>query len=67
MRMMIVARVLVGDFVIGNSTMKLPPQKPNSSQRYDSCVNNVDNPSIFVVFDKLQVYPEYILEYKDGQ
>ncbi|XP_072256057.1 protein mono-ADP-ribosyltransferase PARP12-like [Pyxicephalus adspersus] len=63
-KIMFVALVLVGDFVEGDSTMKLPPKKPNSKERYDSCVDNVLNPSIFVVFDRSQVYPEYFLEYK---
>ncbi|KAM5170786.1 protein mono-ADP-ribosyltransferase PARP12-like isoform 2-T2 [Mantella aurantiaca] len=64
-RTMFVARVLVGDFVKGDQKMRRPPQKYNSPERYDSCVNNIHDPSIFVVFEKFQVYPEYILEYED--
>ncbi|XP_018424403.1 PREDICTED: poly [ADP-ribose] polymerase 12-like [Nanorana parkeri] len=62
-RTMFVARVLVGDFVLGVSTMRRPPQKSKGPKCYDSCVNNVRNPSVFVVFEKFQIYPEYILEY----
>ncbi|XP_056373926.1 protein mono-ADP-ribosyltransferase PARP12-like isoform X2 [Hyla sarda] len=63
-RMMFVARVLVGDYTTGNPLMKRPPEKPGNSLRYyDSCVDNMYNPSIFVVFEKHQVYPEYLLEY----
>ncbi|KAM5170784.1 zinc finger CCCH-type antiviral protein 1-like [Mantella aurantiaca] len=65
MRTMFLAKVLVGDFIEGNPTMIRPPQKYRSSQSYDSCVDNVYNPSIFVVFEKYQVYPEYILEYQE--
>ncbi|XP_018424919.1 PREDICTED: poly [ADP-ribose] polymerase 12-like [Nanorana parkeri] len=64
-RTMFVARVLVGDFVVGDSKMQRPPQKSNDTKSYDSCVNNIRNPSVFVVFEKNQIYPEYILEYKE--
>ncbi|NXF94854.1 PAR12 polymerase, partial [Eubucco bourcierii] len=62
---MFVARVLVGDYVRGNTAYVRPPIKPfNSLQFYDSCVDNEFNPSVFVIFEKYQVYPEYIIEYK---
>ncbi|XP_068133449.1 zinc finger CCCH-type antiviral protein 1-like [Hyperolius riggenbachi] len=64
-RSMFLARVLVGDFVKGDSTMRRPPQKTNSTQSYDSCVDNISNPSIFVVFERFQAYPEYLLEYAE--
>ncbi|XP_075198944.1 uncharacterized protein LOC142301806 [Anomaloglossus baeobatrachus] len=61
---MFVARVLVGDFIKGDPHMKRPPLRPGSSTRYyDSCVDNITDPSIFVVFEKHQIYPEYLLEY----
>uniref|UniRef100_A0A1B8Y217 Poly [ADP-ribose] polymerase n=1 Tax=Xenopus tropicalis TaxID=8364 RepID=A0A1B8Y217_XENTR len=64
-RMMFVARVLVGDYVRGDPTMKRPPLRPGSAtQCYDSCVDTFYNPSIFVVFEKHQIYPEYLLEYE---
>ncbi|XP_077123259.1 zinc finger CCCH-type antiviral protein 1-like isoform X1 [Ranitomeya variabilis] len=67
-RAMFVARVLVGDYVTGNPQMKLPPLRPgSSSQYYDSCVDNTTDPSIFVVFEKQQIYPEYLLEYEEEQ
>ncbi|XP_063785327.1 zinc finger CCCH-type antiviral protein 1-like [Pseudophryne corroboree] len=66
-RTMFIARVLVGDYVTGDPNMKRPPLKPNRIQSYDSCVDNIYNPSIFVVFDKLQIYPEYVLEYEEEQ
>ncbi|XP_073706532.1 protein mono-ADP-ribosyltransferase PARP12 [Garra rufa] len=60
---MFVALVLVGNFTKGNTTLVRPPQKPSSQGFYDSCVDNEANPAIFVVFEKFQVYPEYIIEY----
>ncbi|XP_077324918.1 zinc finger CCCH-type antiviral protein 1-like [Lithobates pipiens] len=64
-RTMFLAHVLVGDFVVGDSKMRRPPQKYNKTESYDSCVDNTHAPSIFVVFEKFQVYPEYILEYEE--
>ncbi|RXN24729.1 poly [ADP-ribose] polymerase 12-like isoform X1 [Labeo rohita] len=60
---MFVALVLVGSFTKGNNLLARPPQKPNSKSFYDSCVDNEANPAIFVVFEKFQIYPEYIIEY----
>ncbi|NWW96112.1 PAR12 polymerase, partial [Rhynochetos jubatus] len=63
---MFVARVLVGDYVKGNAAYVRPPSKSVDGLRfYDSCVDDELNPSIFVVFEKYQVYPEYIIEYKE--
>ncbi|XP_078529523.1 protein mono-ADP-ribosyltransferase PARP12-like [Lissotriton helveticus] len=62
---MFLARVLVGDFVKGHERYTRPPPIPtNPRMAYDSCVDNECNPSIFVIFEKLQAYPDYILEYK---
>ncbi|NWI99013.1 PAR12 polymerase, partial [Crypturellus undulatus] len=61
---MFVAHVLVGDFVQGNSEYLRPPPRPDNPNRlYDSCVDDPSNPSIFVIFEKLQIYPAYIVEY----
>ncbi|KAF1459983.1 Poly [ADP-ribose] polymerase 12, partial [Pygoscelis antarcticus] len=63
---MFVARVLVGDYVKGNAAYVRPPTKSVDGLRfYDSCVDDELNPSIFVVFEKNQIYPEYIIEYKE--
>ncbi|NWX45003.1 PAR12 polymerase, partial [Steatornis caripensis] len=61
---MFVAHVLVGDFVQGNPEYLRPPPRPGNSNRlYDSCVDDLTDPSIFVIFEKHQIYPAYILEY----
>ncbi|XP_077119139.1 uncharacterized protein LOC143775182 [Ranitomeya variabilis] len=67
-RVMFIALVLVGDYVTGKPDMKRPPLRPGSSLRYyDSCVDNTTDPSIFVVFEKHQIYPGYLLEYEEEQ
>ncbi|XP_055761737.1 mucin-2-like isoform X1 [Salvelinus fontinalis] len=66
-RSMFVCRVLVGDYTQGNSDLRRPPPKGEGSPTlYDSCVDNVLNPSIYVVFEKHQVYPEFLIKYDDG-
>lgn len=58
---MFVARVLVGDFIEGNMTYNSPPAP------YDSCVDSRLNPSVFVIFQKEQIYPEYVIEYTEPE
>ncbi|NXT97088.1 PAR12 polymerase, partial [Buphagus erythrorhynchus] len=61
---MFVAQVLVGDFVQGSPEYCRPPARAGNSNRlYDSCVDDPTDPSIFVIFEKQQIYPAYILEY----
>ncbi|KAL2777757.1 zinc finger CCCH-type antiviral protein 1 isoform 3 [Daubentonia madagascariensis] len=57
---MFVARVLVGNFIEGNVTYMSPPPL------YDSCVDTRLNPSVFVIFEKDQIYPEYVIEYTEA-
>lgn len=62
-KIMFVALVLVGDYTRGSSSYVRPPQKANSKTLYDSCVDSESNPSIYVIFEKQQVYPEYLINY----
>ncbi|KAK3570491.1 hypothetical protein QTP86_020072 [Hemibagrus guttatus] len=62
-KMMFVALVLVGEFTKGSSSYLRPPEKTQEEGFYDSCVDNLSNPAIFVIFEKYQIYPEYIIEY----
>ncbi|XP_028602940.2 protein mono-ADP-ribosyltransferase PARP12-like [Podarcis muralis] len=63
---MFLARVLVGEFTNGVPSYLRPPAKDSqNSVFYDSCVNSTQNPSIFVIFEKHQIYPEYLIEYRN--
>ncbi|NWW02553.1 PAR12 polymerase, partial [Oreocharis arfaki] len=63
--LMFVARVLVGDYITGSAAYVRPPRKcVDRLWFYDSCVDDELNPSVFVVFEKHQIYPEYIIQYK---
>jgi len=59
-------QVLVGRYTRGQSDMVRPPPIDPSRpfiDLYDTCVDNVDKPEIFVTFDFRQSYPEYLIEY----
>ena len=66
---MFLARVLVGSYTAGKSHYRRPPGKGTApeSDLYDSCVDDVANPSIFVVFNMDQYYPEYVVKYVTTQ
>lgn len=63
---MFLARVLVGRTAVGKRDyVRPPPVNPAQphGDLYDSCVNSLDRPTIFVVFDTDQCYPEYVIAY----
>ncbi|XP_072123785.1 protein mono-ADP-ribosyltransferase PARP12-like isoform X1 [Mobula birostris] len=61
---MFLARVLVGEFAQGHRACdQLPSKDGTRLSCYDSCVDNISDPSIFVIFEKYQIYPEYVIEY----
>lgn len=65
-RFMFASRVLLGKYTKGSSSyVRPPPKEENMSVFYDSCVNSMSDPSIFVVFEKHQVYPEYLIQYTE--
>ncbi|XP_060562494.1 protein mono-ADP-ribosyltransferase PARP12-like [Ruditapes philippinarum] len=64
---MFVAKILPGEYVCGEHNYSRPPPKDKSdraSDLYDSCVDDDQNPTIFVIFDNNQMYPEYMIRYK---
>uniref|UniRef100_A0A8C6KXT3 Poly (ADP-ribose) polymerase family, member 12a n=1 Tax=Nothobranchius furzeri TaxID=105023 RepID=A0A8C6KXT3_NOTFU len=63
-KVMFVALVLVGEYTLGRHSYVRPPPKKGSRTLYDSCVNSETNPSIFVIFEKQQIYPEYLIMYQ---
>nr|XP_017213521.2 poly [ADP-ribose] polymerase 14 isoform X1 [Danio rerio] len=62
---MYLAKVLVGDFTRGNSGLLVPPAKSSSSaDLYNSVTNDVNNPTMFVIFHDVQAYPEYLITFQ---
>nr|XP_046249220.1 protein mono-ADP-ribosyltransferase PARP12-like [Scatophagus argus] len=60
---MFVALVLVGEYTRGSRSYVRPPAKEDGKTFYDSCVDHKSNPGIYVVFEKQQIYPEYLINY----
>jgi hypothetical protein len=55
---MILSRVLVGSYEKGNSIMKEP------HDQFDSTVDCIQSPTIFVVYKDFQAIPDYLIYYK---
>ena len=59
--MLIQARVVTGEWIQGSPYLRAASYE-NPLQQYDSVVDNVSNPSMYVIFNDAAVYPEYIIE-----
>ncbi|XP_031715152.1 protein mono-ADP-ribosyltransferase TIPARP-like [Anarrhichthys ocellatus] len=67
-RCMFLAKVLVGKVSLGRSHYRRPPPLNSRTSQfllYDTCVDNVDKPTMFVIFDSCQCYPYYLIKYRD--
>ncbi|XP_041642867.1 protein mono-ADP-ribosyltransferase PARP14-like [Cheilinus undulatus] len=61
---MYLARVLVGDFTKGAQGMLTPPAKSGkASDLYDSVTDDKNPPSMFIVFNDMHAYPEYLITF----
>ena len=61
---MYLAKVLVGQYCVGDPSMIVPPPNPWKPEiLYDSVVDNQSSPDIFVVFFDNQCYPEYLITF----
>ncbi|XP_054241405.1 protein mono-ADP-ribosyltransferase PARP10 [Indicator indicator] len=60
-----VAQVLTGDYVKGSPGLRAPPLRAQPGncppRRYHSVVNSSQHPSIFVIFNDTQAYPQYLI------
>ena len=54
---MFLCRVMIGEFCLGESNSKKPIL-------FDSTVDNVADPSIFVTYHDAQAYPEYLVRFR---
>uniref|UniRef100_A0A7M5V7R2 PARP catalytic domain-containing protein n=1 Tax=Clytia hemisphaerica TaxID=252671 RepID=A0A7M5V7R2_9CNID len=64
-RYMFVAKVLAGKFTKGNPDFKRPPPTPSDPHTlYDSCVDNISLPSMYIVFERDQCYPQYLITFR---
>lgn len=61
-------RLLTGMYYQGQQNLFALPERPGVHVQginvcYDSAVDNVKKPTIYVIFHDTQVYPEYLIEY----
>ncbi|XP_016383980.1 poly [ADP-ribose] polymerase 14-like [Sinocyclocheilus rhinocerous] len=62
---MYLVRVLVGDFTQGKQGLPVPPAKSsNSADLYNSVTDYMTNPTMFVIFNDVQAYPEYLITFQ---
>ena len=66
LRYMYYAKVLVGEYTQGDSSMIVPPDKTSGvpNDTYESVVDNPQNPSIYVLFQDYEYYTEYLITFK---
>ncbi|XP_027726533.1 poly [ADP-ribose] polymerase 14-like, partial [Vombatus ursinus] len=59
-------RVLTGEYILGNSSLIVPPAKitQDANVLYDSVTNHMRNPTLFVIFYDNQAYPEYLITFR---
>ena len=55
-------KVLTGTFTVGDNSM-IEPEIKSGQLRHDSTVDNLSNPTIFVVFKDARAYPEYLITF----
>lgn len=58
-----VSKVLTGDYTKGCHSMKTAPLKESGDipLRYDSVTDNISKPTMFVIFNDTQAFPEYLI------
>ncbi|NWI42242.1 PAR14 polymerase, partial [Picathartes gymnocephalus] len=62
---MYLARVLVGEYSLGRKGSITPARKndSNSVDLFDSSTDNMTQPSMFIIFNDIQAYPEYLITF----
>ena len=63
---MLVCKVIVGEYCIGTHDMdgSSVPYKPDKKTQYESCVNKMVNPTIFVINRDYHAIPTHIITFK---
>ena len=59
------AKVLVGEYTKGSTSFLVAPSKNPSdpNEKYDSVVNDVNDPRIYVMFRDYEYYTEYLITF----
>ncbi|XP_044041793.1 protein mono-ADP-ribosyltransferase PARP11 [Siniperca chuatsi] len=62
-KIIFLARVMIGKSNVGKKHFQ-KPDHGSSEDSHHSCVDDINNPTIFVIFDPNQIYPEYLIQYR---
>ncbi|CAL4152929.1 unnamed protein product [Meganyctiphanes norvegica] len=60
-RYIIISSIIVGCMVLGNKNMEKPPINPATRLPYDTSVNNIISPNIYVKYNRQEYCPEYVV------
>ena len=60
---MFVCNIIVGETCVGNGSMTVPPTK-NDGKQYDTLVNSITNPSIYVICKDYHAIPKYLITFR---
>ena len=61
----LLCRVVAGEFCLGTQDCVAPDERPGFRHvRYDSTVDRLDFPGIFVTYHDAQAYPEYLVTFR---
>ena len=60
---MFACRVLVGEYCLGRKDQPTPDVR-QGTELFDSTVDDVNKPEIFVTYHDAQAYPEYLITFK---
>lgn len=62
---MFICRVIIGEYTPGKKGMKMAPVlREGSTELFDTLVEKMDKPTIFVTMTDAQAYPEYLVTFK---
>ncbi|XP_033471158.1 protein mono-ADP-ribosyltransferase PARP11 [Epinephelus lanceolatus] len=62
-KIIFLARVIIGKSTAGQTFFRKPDDGSSENTHY-SCVDDIEHPKIFVIFDPNQIYPEYVIQYR---
>ena len=60
---MILAEVIIGYITLGNKNLNKPPLNNFTNNPYDTTVDSMTAPTVFVKYYKEEYYPDYIIEF----
>lgn len=60
---MFVCRVVIGEYCRGVKDAPAPPER-QGHVLFDSTVNNVSSPDMYVTYRDAQAYPEYLIRFR---